>query len=218
MTLSEGKVVLAMNVADRIQNLRKLKGLSQEELADKIGVSRQAVSKWENEQSLPDLEKIILLSEYFNVSTDYLLRGIDTTQNPSGIKADARIFAAIGTGLNFIGLVIAILIWVDKRTVAAVAAGLVIMAMGSMIFVIGQFLADNKKAAVNTFIFINIWFLSLIPISCIFNFIQGTLGGFWWTLTPIPQRGNSLMAYLLCWLVYFMVCLIVDVILVVKRR
>lgn len=52
-----------MTIADRIQNLRKTKGISQEELADKIGVSRQAVSKWESEQSTPDVEKIILLSE-----------------------------------------------------------------------------------------------------------------------------------------------------------
>ena len=43
-----------MNTADRIQHLRKVKGISQEELADKIGVSRQSVSKWESEQSLPD--------------------------------------------------------------------------------------------------------------------------------------------------------------------
>ena len=49
-----------MNMADRIQYLRKSKGISQEELADKVGVSRQAVSKWESEQSTPDLEKIII--------------------------------------------------------------------------------------------------------------------------------------------------------------
>lgn len=48
-----------MTIADRIQSLRKAKGISQEELANKIGVSRQAVSKWESEQSSPDLEKII---------------------------------------------------------------------------------------------------------------------------------------------------------------
>jgi len=51
-----------MNMADRIQYLRKSKGISQEELADKVGVSRQAVSKWESEQSTPDLEKIIIMN------------------------------------------------------------------------------------------------------------------------------------------------------------
>ncbi|WP_331661518.1 helix-turn-helix domain-containing protein [Lachnoclostridium sp.] len=45
-----------MNIADRIQNLRKIKGISQEELADKVGVSRQAVSKWESEQSFKNFK------------------------------------------------------------------------------------------------------------------------------------------------------------------
>ena len=65
-----------MNIADRIQYLRKQKGYSQEELADKVGVSRQAVSKWESEQSTPDLEKVIAMSELFEVTTDYILKGI----------------------------------------------------------------------------------------------------------------------------------------------
>ena len=68
-----------MNVADRIQNLRKIKGISQEQLAEAIGVSRQAVSKWESEQSTPDLEKIVLMSDFFDVTTDYLLKGIEPT-------------------------------------------------------------------------------------------------------------------------------------------
>lgn len=66
-----------MNIADRIQYLRKQKGYSQEELADKMGVSRQAVSKWESGQSSPDLEKVIAMSELFDVTTDYILKGIE---------------------------------------------------------------------------------------------------------------------------------------------
>lgn len=207
-----------MNVADRIQNLRKIKGLSQEELADKIGVSRQAVSKWESEQSLPDMEKIILLSDFFDVTTDYLLKGIEPKTDQMIRKTDARIFAIVGTGLNFIGLFISILLWLDIQSLSAVAAGLVIMAMGCMLFVIGLLTADNKKAAIKTFWLINVWLLSLIPISCIFNFIQGTLGGFWWTLTPIPQRGNSNIAFLLCWFVYIIFCALVDIILLLRKR
>ena len=66
-----------MNMADRIQYLRKTKGLSQEELANKVGVSRQAVSKWESGQSTPDIEKIIIMSELFEVTTDYILKGVE---------------------------------------------------------------------------------------------------------------------------------------------
>lgn len=66
-----------MTIADRIQSLRKSKGMSQEELADAAGVSRQAVSKWESEQSVPDIDKIVILSEIFGVTTDYILKGIE---------------------------------------------------------------------------------------------------------------------------------------------
>lgn len=63
-----------MILADKIIYLRKKSGMSQEELADKIGVSRQAVSKWESMQSIPDLDKILKMSKLFNVSTDFLLK------------------------------------------------------------------------------------------------------------------------------------------------
>ena len=63
-----------MILADKITEERKKNGWSQEELADKLGVSRQAVSKWESAGSVPDLQKVILLAELFGVSTDYLLR------------------------------------------------------------------------------------------------------------------------------------------------
>ncbi len=76
-TITMKKGVLKMNMSDRIQYLRKSKGISQEELADKVGVSRQAVSKWESEQSTPDIEKIIIMSELFEVTTDYILKGIE---------------------------------------------------------------------------------------------------------------------------------------------
>ena len=63
-----------MILADKIIKMRKMNGWSQEELADKMDVSRQAVSKWESAQSTPDLEKILQLSYLFGVSTDYLLK------------------------------------------------------------------------------------------------------------------------------------------------
>lgn len=63
-----------MILADKIIRLRKKNGWSQEELADKMNVSRQAVSKWEAAQSIPSLEKILQLSDFFGVTTDYLLK------------------------------------------------------------------------------------------------------------------------------------------------
>ena len=63
-----------MILADKITNLRKKNGWSQEELAEKMQVSRQAVSKWESAQAVPDLEKILAFSRLFGVTTDYLLK------------------------------------------------------------------------------------------------------------------------------------------------
>lgn len=63
-----------MIIADKIILLRKKNGWSQEELADKINVSRQSVSKWEGAQTVPDLDKILLLSRLFGVTTDYLIK------------------------------------------------------------------------------------------------------------------------------------------------
>ena len=75
---------------ERINLLRKKMGLSQEELANKIGVSRQAVSKWESGQSMPDLDKIVALSDLFGVSTDYILKGTeDATEDEGSLTGES---------------------------------------------------------------------------------------------------------------------------------
>lgn len=63
-----------MILADKIINERKKNGWSQEELAERLSVSRQSVSKWESAQAVPDLQKILKMAEIFGVSTDYLLK------------------------------------------------------------------------------------------------------------------------------------------------
>lgn len=63
-----------MILADKIISLRKQKGWSQEELAEKLDISRQSVSKWESGASIPDIDRILALSRLFGVSTDYLLK------------------------------------------------------------------------------------------------------------------------------------------------
>ena len=70
-----------MILADKIIELRKKNGWSQEDLAEKLDVSRQSVSKWESAQSVPDMNKILKLSEIFGVSTDFLLKDdMDTAE------------------------------------------------------------------------------------------------------------------------------------------
>lgn len=90
-----------MILAEKITKLRKQNGWSQEELAIKLGVSRQSVSKWESTASIPDLERIIKLAEIFEVSTDYLLKdsleeditGVTVVESKSYENEDAHIIS-----------------------------------------------------------------------------------------------------------------------------
>lgn len=63
-----------MTIGDKILNMRKARGWSQEELAERVGVTRQAVSRWESNSAKPDAEKIVDICDLFGVSADYLLR------------------------------------------------------------------------------------------------------------------------------------------------
>ena len=80
-----------MVLGEKITELRKRSGLSQEQFGDKIGVSRQAVSKWEMSQTTPDLNKIMAVAEFFGVSTDFLLKDeLDMSDLTSGVTPVIR--------------------------------------------------------------------------------------------------------------------------------
>lgn len=78
-----------MNLSEKIMDLRKRSGWSQEELAEQLGISRQSVSKWETGESVPDLERIIRMSELWNVSTDYLLKESGTLRQEASQESGA---------------------------------------------------------------------------------------------------------------------------------
>jgi len=194
-----------MNIADRIQHLRKLKGISQEELADKIGVSRQSVSKWESEQSTPDLDKVIIMSEFFDVTTDYILKGIETKKQAGGEGMNANIFVIIASAMSFIGLIVSNGLWYEEQTPMAIVAGLILMAVGCMVFGIGlAYSSQNVTQAKRRFWTINIWLLSFIPMSLIYNAL------FSFTLAPYPLAllsYGSINAVFFFVLMYLVLCL-----------
>lgn len=72
--------------AERLYTLRREKGLSQEQLAEKLNVSRQAVSKWESGTSLPESDKLLAIADFFGVSMDELVRG-KTEETPAAVSA-----------------------------------------------------------------------------------------------------------------------------------
>lgn len=220
-----------MNLADRIQQLRKIRGISQEELADRIGVSRQAVSKWESGQTSPDLEKIVLLSDYFEVTTDYLLKGVSPTPAQTGpdqtvsvqsvpaqIVPDVQIFTMAGSALNLIGLIAAAMIWYERQTAAATAAGLILMVAGCVVYGTGILRADGeaKGRAKKTFWSVNVWILPFIPLSMVYNILFGGLGTAPYPILTGPVSG--FLGFVLFWIAYIGIGTAVELALHARRK
>ncbi|MDE6761474.1 MAG: helix-turn-helix domain-containing protein [Lachnospiraceae bacterium] len=161
-----------MNMADRIQYLRKAKGISQEELADKVGVSRQAVSKWESEQSAPDLEKVIIMSDFFGVTTDYILKGIEPVEDKEQKSKEltGKVLYIASTAFVFIGLFCAFGGWYEKQTMEVVWGSMIIQAVGVAGYFIGRLQSEEKASFyVN---WLNIAGIAFMPISIMTGYIS----------------------------------------------
>lgn len=76
-----------MSLSEKLYELRKKGGLSQEQLAEQLGVSRQAISKWESGKAVPESDTLISISKYFDVTLDYLLK---ENANPSEVITDSE--------------------------------------------------------------------------------------------------------------------------------
>ena len=72
-----------MALSDKLYELRKKGGLSQEQLAEQLGVSRQAISKWESGKAIPESDSLVSISEYFHVTLDYLMKENDAADSES---------------------------------------------------------------------------------------------------------------------------------------
>lgn len=163
-----------MNLAEKIRELRKSRYLSQEQFAEKLGISRQSVSKWESGQAMPELDKIVLLSEIFGVTTDSLLKGDGASperhpdwENPSHWNDMAgSVLTAIGTGLNVIGLLLFAVVWYVWQTPLAFGAGLLPQIISCTFFEVTKNALDQAKASAarKRFYRINLWLLLPIPI------------------------------------------------------
>ena len=107
-----------MALSEKLYELRKKDGLSQEQLAERLGVSRQAVSKWESGKAVPESDTLISISEYFDVSLDYLMKeddsavsepviGAENVQPTNNTGREKRILGMIAC----IGGIICLIIW-----------------------------------------------------------------------------------------------------------
>lgn len=173
-----------MNLSDRIQYLRKVQGISQEGLAEKLGVSRQAVSKWESEQSMPDLDKIISMSDYFEVTTDYLLKGIEPVvqkeeeQSIKHRRIASNICYQLSLGFVGLGIILSIILADFLKISVLLTPVLIVQGVGLLVWGTGRNLSEVRpsfqvKLALILFLFfVPLGFLSnvLFPLGKIFPY------------------------------------------------
>ena len=136
-----------MILADKIAELRKKNGWSQEELAGQLGVSRQSVSKWESASSIPDLDKILKMSEVFGVSTDYLLKDSNEPEEEAFAEAslDATTVSDSDCKIRTVSLEEAnTFMDIVQNMAAKVAAGVSICVLSPILLILLAALSDQE--------------------------------------------------------------------------
>lgn len=155
-----------MNIASKIQALRKERNLTQENLADQLNVSRQALSKWELGISTPEADKIIQISEYFNVSTDYLLKDSIENVQPSVKKQfSSRPLIVISTAGVLIGLILMIAVW----EYAYLGFIIQIIAIATIELLMGRQPIAQQRRIRSVFYGINVWLILFVPYILLFR-------------------------------------------------
>lgn len=165
------------DLGERLHELRRQRGISQEELAGAIGVSRQAVSKWEGCQAQPELDKAVALAEYFDVSLDWLLRGVETgrviaapARGAGAAKALPGMLVTMGTALSYIGLLLAWAIWDYWQISLSAAVGAGFMILGVALLAAAVQLGEAEKGVlVRRFWRYNIWPVAYFVIAVTFS-------------------------------------------------
>lgn len=106
-----------MKIGEQLQRQRKLHQMSQDELADKLGISRQAISRWENGATLPSFYNVLAISDLFHISLDELIRGdellMEKLENSNQKKEP---FLQTGKGILTVSLILAAAVWIIARS------------------------------------------------------------------------------------------------------
>ena len=185
-----------MTLAEKILSLRTERGMSQDDLAEKLDVSRQSVSKWETAQSTPDLDKIIKLADLFGVSVDQLVREGERPQPPepslpqtvyverrqelSPLQKLGVVMEASGAALAVIGLMGApLLIWA--------AAALVILGLPLLLSRKHPLLLDGWLVLAVS------WYLCPLMGMCPSKLWSGVEWIYYYFAMPGPGRGSILL-------------------------
>lgn len=201
-----------MKFGEKLQSLRKSRGMSQEQLASQVNVSRQAISKWELGESNPDIEYIIQISNIFNVTTDYLLkdeeeistREISPQGNANFIKAQILLIASIA--FLAIGLFCAFGGWQTEQNPEVIWGSIVIQVVGVVAYFIGKiFLQSKVPLGINM---VNLAIGLFMPISMIALLLSGR------KLAPYPTDIYTIVIFG----IMYIVTLILSYILLKKQQ
>lgn len=164
-----------MEFCERLQGLRKERSMTQEELAEKLNVSRQAVSKWESGQAMPEIDKLVQMTQLFDVPLDYLVRGLRDEVEPCGevvgtdtVKdkkvSKGFIFGIVAFMLGFLGVLVFCVLCILDNYSSFVA-----------------FLSDHEMWA----LFITCCFFSFLGIVMVF---KDGIGGFFAKISNAYKR------------------------------
>lgn len=147
-----------MIFADKLIELRKKSGWSQEDLAEQMGVTRQSVSKWEGAQSVPELEKILQLARIFGVSTDYLLKDeLETAEAVGAIPAEdapklRRI--SLAEAQQFLALKLASAKWMALGVLLCVLSPVCLLFLGAINSQYPKRLSENAAGGIGMVVMI----------------------------------------------------------------
>ena len=194
-----------MTMGEKMQKLRKQKNWSQETLAEKLGVSRQAVSLWERGESMPEIDKLIPLARLFGVTADYLL---DDTQETLGEKPQPTVLHQrpenphfvqafpFATLLDCAGLLCSALLWRQFQTPLSLLPGLLLqlLALTIALSLRGFSRVPDRIQHWRRWLRHNLWLLLPIPILWGSNLLFSILPFSYWGPAPF-------IAALICYLV-----------------
>lgn len=212
-----------MKFGEKLQKLRKQSGLSQEQLAAQLTVSRQAVSKWELDDTMPDTENVIQLSRIFGVSCDYLLR--DEVDEPGAALAvqdlpqpahhlDRQGWThnafALSLGVCALGLVGAFMFYrFQGHTIRPLAVGFMVQLLGVVLFELAiPRMGDWRNTARLSFYAVACWLVFPVPVLLALNW--GYNLGYW--------NGTPLQGLICYFAVYLLLSAAVTTSLLIMRR
>ncbi len=196
-----------MTFGEKLTTLRKQHGLSQEDLAEKLSVSRQAISRWEADSTLPDAENLLQISKLFGVSVDYLINDDYESENdtPAASKVVQKMELSGKLNSAYImsvgGIAIFTLIGIGLWITYQNATSVIVSAVGDLLVIVlyelflSKYAEDDHKLWSNKFVRSAIWLVMAFP-------------GFWIVsrLVHVYPRYSSLTLWTICIAVYLVVC------------